>query len=171
MDFSAKFQKILKQLKQSGISKGVWIDAGCGKGTYTFPLAMLASQVIAIDNNPYDISFLKSQLPQKTNVIVSKKDFTKDLLFPDLVDGVLFGFSLHYKPSPTKALQNAFNHLKSNGRIIIFEYTRDKPVPWVPFPIPKWNLIPLLEKAGFQEIDTIINNTRFYIIGGKKISP
>ncbi len=171
MDISVKYQKILKQLKQSGISKGVWIDAGCGRGTYTFPLATLASQVIAVDNNPYDISFLKSQLPEQTNIIVSEKDFTRDLLFHDLVDGILFGFSLHYEPTSAVALRNAFNHLKLNGNIVVFEYTREKPLPWVPFPVPKKKLIPLLEKTGFQEINTIINNSRFYIIGGKKISP
>ncbi|MFX1284259.1 MAG: class I SAM-dependent methyltransferase [Promethearchaeota archaeon] len=154
----------------SGISGGVWIDAGCGRGTYSFPLAMLASQVIAIDKDPYDISFLKTHLPQKSKITVFKKDFTKDHLSHDLVDGVLFGFSLHYSPNPIKAIINAFNHLKPSGKIIIFEYTHEVPLPWVPFPIPKRELISLLEKTGFQEITIIFNNTRFYIVRGKKVS-
>lgn len=166
---SSKFKSIRKQLQQCGISKGVWIDAGCGRGTYTLPLATFASLVIAIDNNPYDISFLKAQLPQQTNIIVSKKDFTKDRLFHDLVDGVLFGFSLHFEPTPIKALQNAFNHLKPNSSIIIFEYTRDESLPWVPFPIPEKKLINSLEKIGFQELEIIIQKPRFYVIRGKKI--
>jgi SAM-dependent methyltransferase len=159
-----KFKRIRKQLQLCGISKGFWIDAGCGRGTYTLPLATLASLVIAIDNNPYDISFLQAQLPQKTNIIVSKKDFTKNLLFQDLVDGVLFGFSLHFGPNPLNAILNAFNHLKPGGNIVIFEYTREEPLPWVPFPVPKKKLIKWLEKTRFQEIDTILQNTRFYFL-------
>jgi SAM-dependent methyltransferase len=104
------------------------------------------------------------QLLHPTNIIVNQKDFTKDQLHSDLVDGILFGFSLHYQPNPTQAIRNAFNHLKPNGQIIIFEYTRGEPLPWVPFPLPKKKLIPLLAKTGFKEIDTILNNSRFYII-------
>ncbi len=153
-----------------GISKGVWIDAGCGRGTYTLPLAKLASQVIAIDKNPYDISFLKAKLSSPVNIVALEKDFNQEPLFYDLVDGVLFGFSLHYEHSPTKALQNAFNQLKSNGIIIIFEYTHEKPLPWVPYPVPKSLSINLLEKIGFREIETILQDSRFYIIRGKKSS-
>ena len=167
---NSKFTKIQEQLKLCGISKGTWIDAGCGRGTYTFPLATLVSLVIAIDNNPYDISFLKSQLPQTTNVIVFERDFMKDQLFPNLVDGILFGFSLHYGSNPTKAIKNAFNHLKPNGEIIIFEYSREKFLPWVPFPMSRMKLILLLDRIGFKEIETILLNSRFYIIRGKKIS-
>ncbi|MFX1517721.1 MAG: class I SAM-dependent methyltransferase [Promethearchaeota archaeon] len=167
---SSKFTKIREQLQLCGISKGTWIDAGCGRGTYTFPLATLASLVIAIDNNPYNISFLKSQLPT-TNVIVLERDFTRDQLYPNLVDGILFGFSLHYGPNPAKAIKNAFNHLRPSGEIIIFEYTRDKSLPWVPFPMPRRKLILLLSRIGFKEIETILHNSRFYIIRGKKIPP
>lgn len=132
-------------------------------------MATLVSRVIAIDNNRSDISFLRAQLPQKTNIIVSEKDFTKDVLSQDFVDGVLFGFSLHYQPNSIPALRNAFNHLKPNGSIIIFEYTRDKPLPWVPFPIPEIKLTESLKKIGFREIETIIQKRRFYVIHGKKV--
>ena len=152
------------------ISKGVWIDAGCGKGTYTFPLATLTSLVIAVDNNPYNISFLKTQISQTTNIKAHKKDFTKEQLHTSLVDGVLFGYSLHYQPNPTEALKNAFNHIKPGGLILIFEYTREEPLPWVPFPIPERKMTSLLETIGFNEIETLFHNSRFYIIRGKKNS-
>ncbi len=163
-----KYQRILNQLEMSGISKGVWIDAGCGRGTFTFPLAELAARVIAIDKNPYDISFLKAQLPSTTNIEAFEKDFTKELLFHEFVDGVLFGFSLHYELDPLKALQNAFNQIKTNGAIIIIEYIREEPLPWVPFPVPKFQLIRLLKKIGFSEIETILQDSRFYIVRGIK---
>lgn len=146
----------------------MWIDAGCGRGTYTFPLATLASQVIAVDNDPYNTSFLKAQLPHPTNIIVSQKDFTKDQLHSDIVDGILFGFSLHYQPNPTNAIKNAFNHLKPNGNIVIFEYTREDPLPWVPFPLPCKKIELLLGQNGFTNLEVISQNVRFYIIRGKK---
>jgi SAM-dependent methyltransferase len=152
----------------SGISKGIWIDAGCGRGTFSLPLAELAARVIAIDKNFYDISFLKTQLLSTSNIEVFEKDFTKEPLFHELVDGVLFGFSLHYELNPLKALQNAFNQIKTNGAIIIFEYIRDVPLPWVPFPVPKFKLIKLLKKIGFSEIETIVQDSRFYIVRGIK---
>ncbi|MFX0015685.1 MAG: class I SAM-dependent methyltransferase [Promethearchaeota archaeon] len=163
-----KFQKILNQLKLSGIARGVWIDAGCGSGTYTFPLATLADRVIAIDNNHYNTKLLQSKLPPKTNIEVFKKDFNQDLLFNELVDGILFGFSLHYGPYLNRALQNAFNHLKLGGNIIVFDYTREEPLPWVPYPIPKYKLIRSLENIGFKDIETILQDARFYIVRGVK---
>ena len=166
--FSIKNNKIFTQLEKCGISNGVWIDAGCGRGTYTFPLSELAHRVIAIDKNSYNISHLKAHLPSKTNIEVLEKDFNQEPLFNELVDGILFGFSLHYESTLSNALQNAFRQLKTNGKIIVFEYIREEPLPWVPFPVPKIQLIKLLENVGFREIETIIQDFRFYVIRGIK---
>ena len=57
-----KFQQIATMLKRCDIQGGLWIDAGCGNGTFTFPLATLADQVIAIDKNPNNLSYLVSLL-------------------------------------------------------------------------------------------------------------
>ncbi len=164
-----KYEKILKQLKKCGISNGLWIDAGCGRGAYTFPLATLVTQVIAIDKNSYDISFLKSNLPSVTNITVQEMDFNQDLPHLEMVDGILFGFSLHYELTLSRALNNAFNQLKSKGKIIIFEYIQQEPLPWVPFPVSKTKLIELLSKIGFHKVDTIFQDRRFYIVQGIKL--
>lgn len=163
-----KYERILKQLKKSGISEGVWVDAGCGRGTYTLPLSTLATQVIAIDKNPYNVSFLKSQLPSGSNIAVYEMDFNKDLHFSELVDGFIFGFSLHYEPTLSRALNNAFNHLKPKGKVIVFEYIQPKPLPWVPFPVVKEQLMESLLKIGFYKADIILQDKRFYIIRGLK---
>lgn len=166
--FSIKYNRILKQLENSGISNGVWIDAGCGKGTYTLPLSKLASRVIAIDKESYNISHLKAHLPSITNIEVLEKDFNQEPLFNELVDGILFGFSLHYEPTSSNALQNAFRQLRTKGKIIVFEYIREEPLPWVPFPVPKIQLIELLKNVGFRKIETISQDSRFYVIRGIK---
>ncbi|MFX0151491.1 MAG: class I SAM-dependent methyltransferase [Candidatus Hodarchaeota archaeon] len=150
------------------MSNGTWVDAGCGYGTYTFPLSTLASKVIALDVKPSNISYLKSRLSSETNIKALIKDFNHDSYASEPVDGVLFGFSLHYHPNPSLALKNAFNHLKSQGYLIIFEYQRIKPVPWVPYPLPLNKLLSLLESIGFFKVNVVFSTNRFYIVQGKK---
>ncbi len=45
------YERELRNLEKAGINGGTWIDAGCGQGAYTIPLAMLVDVVIAIDQN------------------------------------------------------------------------------------------------------------------------
>lgn len=128
----------------------------------------MVHQVIAIDNNPYNISYLKAQLPSISNIEVFEKDFTQEEFWTELVDGVLFGFSLHYEPTPINALENAFKQLKPEGAIIVIEYMRKDPVPWVPFPLPIFKLTPLLKSIGFSQIETIFQDNHYYIVRGRK---
>jgi ubiquinone/menaquinone biosynthesis C-methylase UbiE len=146
---SWKINRVTEQLRLCKIKGGVWIDAGCGTGTYTIPLATLASRVIAFDKDSRDIEFLKKQLTSLTNIKPMLLDFNKSS-FNEQVDGILFAFSLHYNKDPKKALTNAFNHIKKGGRILVIEYSRKKPVSWVPFPQPKEKLINALNNIGFR---------------------
>jgi ubiquinone/menaquinone biosynthesis C-methylase UbiE len=157
-------------LTLSDISGGTWVDCGCGRGTFTFPLSSLASRVIALDKNSSNISYLKSQLQPNANIEVYEKDFNNESLYHELVDGVLFGFSLHYHPNPNKALQNAYEQLKLNGMVIVFEYSRSSPLPWVPYPISKQKLSSQLKNVGFSRIKTVLEKRRFYIAQGVKIT-
>ena len=117
-----KFQQIATMLKRCDIQGGLWIDAGCGNGTFTFPLATLADQVIAIDKNPNNLSYLKSKILTEKNIIPQQVDFNNSKWYEQLVDGILFGFSLHYHPIHQIALSHAFNQLKKGRTIIIIEY-------------------------------------------------
>jgi tRNA/tmRNA/rRNA uracil-C5-methylase (TrmA/RlmC/RlmD family) len=56
------FEQIVEQLKQCEVQGGVWIDAGCGNGTYSFPLSTLVSEVIALDKNKNNLSYLESKI-------------------------------------------------------------------------------------------------------------
>lgn len=51
-----KYQQIIEQLRQCEIRGGVWIDAGCGNGIYTIPLATLVSEVIVFPQLTYENS-------------------------------------------------------------------------------------------------------------------
>ena len=137
-----KFQQIATMLKRCDIQGGLWIDAGCGNGTFTFPLATLADQVIAIDKNP-------------NNLIPQQVDFNNSKWYEQLVDGILFGFSLHYHPIHQIALSHAFNQLKKGRTIIIIEYASETPVSWVPYPLPEKKLISILTELSFINIQLV----------------
>jgi SAM-dependent methyltransferase len=146
------FQQIIDLLKRCNIQGGLWIDAGCGNGTYTFPLATFVDQVIAIDKNSNNLSYLNSKISTETNIHTKQIDFNSPKWVDQLVDGILFGFSLHYHPIHEIAVRNAFNQLKSGGIVIIIDYASETPVSWVPHPVPIEKLVSLLNNLSFIEI-------------------
>ncbi|MHA2033142.1 MAG: class I SAM-dependent methyltransferase [Candidatus Kariarchaeaceae archaeon] len=152
-----KSPQIVKKLKNCGISGKVWIDAGCGNGTYTFPLASLVSNVIALDTNRNNLSYLESKIPSGVNIKTKLFDFNNPFWYEVPVDGVLFGFSLHYDPIHEKALKNTYLQLKPEGQLVIFEYSSEKSVPWVPYPLTIKTLTSILEKLTFQSIQIVEN--------------
>ncbi|MFX1252973.1 MAG: class I SAM-dependent methyltransferase [Promethearchaeota archaeon] len=163
-----KYQKVLNQLKMSQIHEGTWIDAGCGYGTYSLPLSTLVSRVIAIDEDPHKINYFRSSLPQQTNIECYVRNFNEDELFHELVDGILFGYSLHYQPDPTGALKNACRQIKKNGSIVIIDYDRMSPLPWVPHPLPRVKSLKILKEIGFKNLETTFKDGRIYIVRGIK---
>ena len=150
-----KFKQITEQLRQCEIRGGVWIDAGCGNGTYTFPLATLASQVIALDKNSNNLSFLDSKISLETNISTQQFDFSNPSWYKNSVDGILFGFSLHYDPVHTTALKHAYQQLKQGGKLVVIEYSSEKSVPWVPYPLPLKKLNKILNALSYSGIQVI----------------
>lgn len=158
----------MNQLKISQIKGGTWIDAGCGYGTYTLPLATLVSRVIAIDADIHKIEYLRARLPHESNVECYHRDFNVGKLFDELVDGILFGYSLHYQPDQISAIRNAYKQINYKGAIVIIDYDRDRALPWVPYPFPQRKALQLLKEIGFKNIETILQDGRIYILRGKK---
>ena len=157
--------KNLQQLQLCDISGGTWIDAGCGRGTYTFPLATLVDMVIGVDKSSTLISRLNNS---NTNKAVSFQtvNFEFEELSSEPVDGVLFAFSLHYLKHPEKTIRNALTCLRNNqSSIIIIEYTTRVPVPWIPHPIPLKKIESIL-KESFDgvEANLVFKNDRYYIL-------
>jgi len=149
------FQQIVELLKRCNIKGGVWIDAGCGNGTYTFPLSTLADQVIAIDKNSNNLNYLNSKISTETNIQTKEVNFNEANWFDQQVDGIFFGFSLHYHPIHQVALTNASNQLKIGGTIIVVDYISEKPVSWVPHPLPIVKLSSILKSLPFTDIQVL----------------
>ncbi|MFW9998043.1 MAG: class I SAM-dependent methyltransferase [Candidatus Odinarchaeota archaeon] len=160
----------MKQLQACGISGGTWVDAGCGWGAYTLPLSTLASKVIAIDKNRSNVSYLKNLPSLPGNIEIHTKDFNSEHFCDEPVNGVLFAFSLHYQLDPDLPLKNAYRQVISGGTIIVIDYTRTKPVPWVPYPLPRKEVVNLLESIDLTQVETVFENKRFYIVRSRKIN-
>ena len=154
----SNYGKIEHDLLQVGPLEGIWIDAGCGNGTYTIPLANFVSEVIAIDQNKNNLLYLKSLLSQEKNIIIQQHDFNEPNWYDEVVDGIIFGFSLHETSRHKQVLTHAYNQLKTNGKLIVIDYSSDIAVPWVPYPIPLSKLTNLLEETSFQNI-TLVKQT------------
>ena len=120
------FEEIVNQLKKCKIQGGIWIDAGCGNGTYTIPLSTLVSEVIALDKNKNNLSYLESKMTSKMNIRTQHFDFSKPSWYSSVVDGILFGFSLHYDPEHRIALEHAYQQLKPGGKLEIHVPDLDK---------------------------------------------
>lgn len=152
-----KSPQIVNQLKSCGISGKVWIDAGCGNGTFTFPLASMVSKIIALDTNKHNLSYLESRISSEMDIQTKLFDFNIPSWYENPVDGILFGFSLHDNPNHKKVLENAYFQLKEKGKLVVFEYSSDKSVFWVPHPLPLNRLIPILDNLAFQDIQVVEN--------------
>ncbi|MFW9780178.1 MAG: class I SAM-dependent methyltransferase [Candidatus Heimdallarchaeota archaeon] len=166
---SWKYDRVMDQLKMLHLkSEAIWVDAGCGTGTFTFPMSTLVNKVIAVDQSVSRITHLRKSLPSNANIIPLVSDFNHDRYTIDPVDGILFGFSLHYQQNPLIALKNAYNQIRPAGSVVVFEYCRKTPLPWVPHPIPAGRGKALLADCGFISNEMIFQNKRFYIIKGIK---
>ena len=70
------FEKEYENLKKCNIEGGTWIDAGSGQGAYTIPLAVLVSDVIAIDKNKKSLKTLEERVEKLgiENIIIKFGD-------------------------------------------------------------------------------------------------
>ena len=118
----------------------------------------MSSQVIALDKNKHNLTYLDSKITSETNIITKQFDFISPHWFEQLVDGVLFGFSLHYNSTHSKALENAYQQLKYGGRIIIIDYSSSVSVSWVPYPLPSEKATSILKSLSFSDI-TVVEKT------------
>lgn len=164
----SKYYKALKNLKLLNLKGGIWIDAGCGVGAYSIPLATYVDNVIALDTNTSSLEILEKErnINKIKNISIKNKDFNKELKnYNERIDGILFAFSLHFQPDINNVLLNSYEILKEkSGKLVIIEYERHTRVPWVPYPLPEEKMLKLLKENHFNESDRIFKNNRYYIL-------
>ena len=163
-----EFVKENKNLQKAEIMGGNWIDAGCGQGAYTIPLAMIADSVLAIDKNPGPLKSLEKRILGLglTNIQIKEDDLQNIEIYKRKnVQGILFAFSLHYQHNIDFILQILENKKEEkNFKIVIIEYTREKPIFWVPYPYPPEVVKKLFEERKNYIATVKFRNERYYIL-------
>lgn len=130
-----------------------WADLGCGTGTFTHALAALlpaGSRIEAMDKDARAIA----SLPQRygaVEVMPRVGDLQGPLPWKDL-DGILLANALHYVQDQAGLLHRLRGHLRPGGLLLIVEYERQRPNPWVPYPVDLAHLRQLVHPHRVERI-------------------
>jgi len=148
----------------STVTHQVWFDLGAGSGTFTRALSELLddeSRIYAIDRDEQSLKKIR-QPKYGAKIIIRQGDFMKDDLIKDKVNGILMANTLHFVEDQFSFLSKIKNKLLLNGRMVIVEYDRLNPNPWVPFPIAFNQLKKLAIHAGFSSITRLAESSSAY---------
>lgn len=139
-------------------------DLGAGEGTLAQLLAQRAEKVIAVDLSPKMVEFGQSLAGRNglDNVEYRLGDIESPPIDDDALDLAVLSQALHHAEHPQRAIDAAYRILKPGGRLIVldllqhhFEQARELYADrWLGF--PESDLAAMLEKAGFESIETII---------------
>ncbi|HEX5167898.1 MAG TPA: methyltransferase domain-containing protein [Cyclobacteriaceae bacterium] len=162
-------------LIEGGIDKAlpaqVWTDLGAGRGTFTNALAGLLdskSIVYAVDKDQHALKQI-TRPSHGAKIITRVADFTGEDFYCLPSNGILMANALHYVEDQVAFLLKVRNKsLLPGGRVIVVEYNRDRPNPWIPFPVPFDRLNALALAAGFStrvrigEMPSVYDNGLMY---------
>ena len=135
----------------------VWADLGAGTGLFTRALSTIlpaGSTIYAIDQETKALDSIA--LPSK-QIVLNKVtiDFVNDPIEVEPLDGVLMANALHFVNDKVAFMAKIRQTVKLSARIVIIEYDRDTPNPWVPYPISYQSLQHLVDGIGMASITKI----------------
>jgi len=126
------------------------LDLGCGTGTLTLVAkkrAGVAGEVCGIDVTPEMIEIAKRKASRTAHDVRFEVGSIDDIPFPDeKFDAVLCSFMMHHVPPEIrqKGASEIMRVLKNDGRLLILDFRKPRLCT---------ELLTLLEKAGFQDIN------------------
>jgi ubiquinone/menaquinone biosynthesis C-methylase UbiE len=131
------------------------IDYGSGTGLVSLELSDLVDSVLLVDSSQQMLEVAKAKISHKgiTNSKVLCSDFTEET--PELkADIVLMSLVLLHIPNTKKILQELFNILNDNGKLIIVDFDKNLSIshPKVHNGFLHNELKELLAEVGFESI-------------------
>lgn len=154
-----------KLISRLPIKPGLWLDVGAGEGEDSLPLFEVGCKVIAYD---IDVGSLGEIRRIERKVPVVRGDYHYLPFNDSKFDGVFMGFAAHYSKDFILLFEEIFRVLKSAGVLLVAEYNRKQPLPWVPRPLPLNRITQLLLNSGFIKVESILQNQRIYVIRAER---
>lgn len=144
------------------------VDYGSGTGLVSLELTDLIASVLLVDSSQQMIEVAKNKIAQKeiTNATVLHSDFTQKT--PDLkADIVLMSLVLLHVPETKKILQQMFNILTEDGRLLIIDFDKNDKIdhPKVHNGFSHEELKEKLSEVGFRssEIKTFYHGKNIFM--------
>lgn len=131
-------QEAIQLIERAAIAQGrpqQWADLGCGSGTFTSALAQLlpaGSIIHAVDRH-------LQELPKMINEVEIgfwQRDFERDDLPFNHLDGILLANALHYCKDATAVLKKLIQLQRAGTeQFLIIEYDTSAANRWIPYPL------------------------------------
>lgn len=99
---------------------GVYLDIGCGTGSYTLEFQKSGYQFIGIDPS---IKMLEKAMQRNNGVDWRLGSAENTGLAPNQVDGIIGSLTIHHWTNLKKGFKELNSIVKANGRIVIFTST------------------------------------------------
>jgi ubiquinone/menaquinone biosynthesis C-methylase UbiE len=138
-------------LIQAGVpgDGGTWADLGAGTGNFTRALGKLLGPHGTI----YAVDRVASEHPARSSNDVAgvihwmTTDFSLSMHLPSL-DGILMANALHFILDQAVVLAHVCEYLRPGGRFVLVEYAVERPLAYVPHPVPLRRFMSLAEAVG-----------------------
>lgn len=140
-----------------------WVDLGAGDGLFTRALATAipnGGSIKAVDKN--SLSLKSIQWNTKNVTLTIHEDDFLSLTWGENFHGIQIANALHYVRDQRDFLTKLKVKLSPSGHLLIVEYERLQPNPWVPYPITFGKLQELGTAAGFSSIEKLEQTDSIY---------
>ncbi|MDL2292900.1 class I SAM-dependent methyltransferase [Acholeplasma sp. OttesenSCG-928-E16] len=138
------YKELIEFLEKNINLKEMVLDAGCGSGNILIPLVQHGYQVTGIDNDPSMLEIIKNKC---SFLGISPRLIKGDILKPieEKYDTIIMMFDvINYFRDPKELLENLYNTLKKDGKLIFdmyqFDYLKEidnyiedevEPIPYI----------------------------------------
>ena len=105
------------------------VDIGCGSGRWTYALAELGAEVVAVDLTSGGVESLYGELGDRPNVTIAQADIFALPFAPETFDFVMSWGVLHHTPSTKQAFDRIVPLVRPDGTLYVMIYDVDQGRP------------------------------------------
>jgi SAM-dependent methyltransferase len=102
------------------------VDIGCGSGRWTYALAELGADVVAVDLTSGGVESVYEELGERPNVTIAQADIFALPFHPESFDFVMSWGVLHHTPSTEQAFDRVVPLVRPGGTLYVMVYDVDQ---------------------------------------------